>query len=136
MDKLIGCSKDHSKEIDLYEKTYGEKIDRVKTMMSHAEQALDEIDEMKQNGELSEEKIKETEAELLQKCSYYYSQALLVFYYLIPDNKEQGIESDGLKFKCHLAAAETRRRQKRYLEALEELSIAKGMYDIKEYGNE
>ena len=30
MDKLIGCSKDHSKEIDLYEKTYEQKIERVK----------------------------------------------------------------------------------------------------------
>ena len=33
MEKLIGCSKDHSKEIDLYDKTYVDKIDRVKTMM-------------------------------------------------------------------------------------------------------
>ena len=33
MEKLLGCSKDHSKEIDLYDKTYEDKIDRVKTMM-------------------------------------------------------------------------------------------------------
>jgi hypothetical protein len=29
MAKLIGCSKDHGKEIDLYNKPYEEKIDRV-----------------------------------------------------------------------------------------------------------
>ena len=26
---LMGCSRDHSKEIDIYSKTYKEKIDRV-----------------------------------------------------------------------------------------------------------
>ena len=36
MEKLLGCSKDHSKEIDLYDKTYTEKIDRVKTMAEQA----------------------------------------------------------------------------------------------------
>ena len=33
MEKLVGCSKDHSKEIDLYEKTYIDKVDRIKSMM-------------------------------------------------------------------------------------------------------
>lgn len=42
MEKLIGCSKDHSKEIDLYDKTYSDKIDRVRTMMKQAQSAFEE----------------------------------------------------------------------------------------------
>ena len=42
MEKLMGCSKDHSKEIDLYDKTYADKIDRVKTMMQQAQSAFEE----------------------------------------------------------------------------------------------
>ena len=41
MEKLMGCSKDHSKEIDLYDKTYAEKIDRVTTMIKQAETAVE-----------------------------------------------------------------------------------------------
>ena len=33
MEKMIGCNKNHSKEIDLYEKPYEDKIDRVKAML-------------------------------------------------------------------------------------------------------
>lgn len=29
MEKIMGCSKNHSKEIDLYEKTFAEKVERV-----------------------------------------------------------------------------------------------------------
>ena len=36
MAKMTGCSKDHAKEIDLYNKTYADKIDRVKTQMKQA----------------------------------------------------------------------------------------------------
>ena len=36
MEKMMGCSKDHAKEIDLYNKTYADKIDRVKTQMKQA----------------------------------------------------------------------------------------------------
>ena len=42
MQKLLGCNKDHSKEIDLYDKTYSEKIDRVNTMAQQAKSALEE----------------------------------------------------------------------------------------------
>ena len=30
--KMMGCSKDHAAEIDIYNKTYPEKIERVKLM--------------------------------------------------------------------------------------------------------
>ena len=41
MEKMMGCSKDHAKEIDLYNKTYADKIDRVKTQMKQAQQAME-----------------------------------------------------------------------------------------------
>ena len=33
MEKLVGCNKDHSKEIDLYDKTNSEKFERADTML-------------------------------------------------------------------------------------------------------
>ena len=48
---MIGCSKDHGKEIDLYNKTYAEKILRVNTLLTEAEKSSDD----------------------LQKRSYYYA---------------------------------------------------------------
>ena len=40
------------------------------------------------------------EVDNLQKASYYYQQALLVFYYLIPDSDAETLESDTLKLEC------------------------------------
>ena len=34
---MTGCSKDHGKEIDLYNKDYGEKIKRIRTLLGEAE---------------------------------------------------------------------------------------------------
>lgn len=62
---MFGCSKDHAKEIDIYYKTYEEKIERVKQMKEAGNQAFQTQD--------------------YEKSSYYYAQALLIFYYLIPD---------------------------------------------------
>ena len=42
MEKMFGCSKDHSKEIDLYDKTNQEKIEHIRTMLKQANQAYDE----------------------------------------------------------------------------------------------
>jgi hypothetical protein len=39
---MIGCSKDHGKEIDLYNKSYPEKIDRIRAMLDEAESAKDD----------------------------------------------------------------------------------------------
>ena len=44
MEKMLGCSRDHSKEIDLYEKTYADKIDRILTMKGQAEAAISDAD--------------------------------------------------------------------------------------------
>ena len=115
---MMGCSKDHAKEIDLYSKTYEDKIDRVRTQMKQAQQAMEAANESKA---LEGEKAEEERKVQLQKSVYYYTQALLVFYYLIPDTEEEEIESDGLKFDCHLQHAEVLRQSTRYLDALSEI---------------
>lgn len=40
MGKLMGCSKDHAKEIDLYNKSYKDKLDHVRQMVKQAELAV------------------------------------------------------------------------------------------------
>ena len=32
LKEMMGCSRDHAKEIDIYYKTYAEKIERIKAM--------------------------------------------------------------------------------------------------------
>lgn len=39
---MIGCSKDHSKEIDIYNKSYAEKVARIKTMKEEGNLAYKE----------------------------------------------------------------------------------------------
>jgi hypothetical protein len=51
IQKMLGCSKDHGKEIDLYNKTYSEKIQRVRTLLEEAQKSEDD----------------------LQKSTYYYA---------------------------------------------------------------
>lgn len=63
MSKLAGCSKDHAKEIDLYNKSYEDKVERINTMMKMGKEAFDSLDN----------KTKEEKEELLQKASYYYA---------------------------------------------------------------
>jgi hypothetical protein len=77
---MMGCSRDHAKEIDIYSKTFQEKIERVKAMKEEGNKAFKEEEHA--------------------KASYYYAQALLIFYYLIPDNKEEETESEELKRLC------------------------------------
>ena len=69
---MIGCSKDHSKEIDLYDKTFGEKIERVKTMVDQAQKAYVEAMEELKDEEETKESIAKQKEENLQKASYYY----------------------------------------------------------------
>lgn len=38
--KMMGCSKDHAAEIDIYNKPYSEKIERVKLMKEEGNKAL------------------------------------------------------------------------------------------------
>ena len=43
MSKLAGCSKDHAKEIDLYNKSYEDKVERINTMMKMGKEAFDSL---------------------------------------------------------------------------------------------
>ena len=52
-----------------------------------------------------------------------------MFFYLIPETEAEEIESDGLKFDCHLQHAEVLRQSKRYLDALSEIKIIESMAD-------
>ena len=76
---MMGCSRDHAVELDIYNKPFSEKIVRVKMMKDEGYKAM---------GELSISKNTDSQAQedILNKASYYYAQALLIFYYLIPDN--------------------------------------------------
>jgi hypothetical protein len=102
MHKVIGCNKDHSKEIDLYGKTYEGKMERVSKMVIEAELALkqrkQDLLKAKRDGKELDEALN---GEYLQKASYYFAQALLVFYYLIPDNDTQEQEVSAIKLECH-----------------------------------
>lgn len=127
---MLGCSKDHAKEIDLYSKSYSDKIDRVRTQMKQAQQAMEAANEVQQ---LGEEGADEERKAQLQKSIYYYTQAILVFYYLVPEDEEEEKESDGLKFDCHFEHAEVLRLSTRYLEALSEISLIENMHDNEKW---
>lgn len=98
MSKMIGCSKDHGKEIDLYSKPYPEKIARIEALLKEAE--------------------KEVEGEDMQRRTYYYAQALLVFYYLIPESDSEDAEVKKLELRAHRGKAQALLALKRYDEAL------------------
>lgn len=125
MEKILGCAKNHSKEIDLYEKTYAEKIERISLMKTQALSAyeeaqalLDACPDTERLGQKNNEIMRQDE---LQKASYYYQQALLVFYYLIPDTDAESIETDQLKLECHLGQARVRHAAREYLESIKEV---------------
>ncbi|CDW82206.1 UNKNOWN [Stylonychia lemnae] len=104
LKEMMGCSRDHSKEIDIYYKSYGEKIERIKAMKDEGNKSY-----------------KENE---LEKASYYYAQALLIFYYLVPDNDQEEQESNELKRLCHMNQSLAFLKLKRFKEALSEISQA------------
>lgn len=57
MAKLLGCSRDHGKEIDLYNKSYADKIEQIGTHLKYAEADSDPAT---------------SEADELQRKAYYY----------------------------------------------------------------
>ena len=142
MEKIMGCSKNHSKEIDLYEKTFAEKVERVQTMMYQGSLAYDtamEQESLDQEPEIpadpterdeeSKEEVKSKRDEELQKASYYFQQAELVFYYLIPDTEEETVETDMLKLNVNFGMAKVQHAQRKYLEALQQVDQSKA--DLK-----
>ena len=41
--KMMGCSKDHAAEIDIYNKSYKEKISRIQLMKQQGNEAIQEF---------------------------------------------------------------------------------------------
>lgn len=101
---MMGCSRDHSKELDIYNKSYAEKMARARTL--------------KDTGNVS------FKAQDYEKSAYYYAQALLIFYYLIPDTAEEEQESNELKHVCHMNQALTYSKLNRLGEAATEIEQA------------
>ncbi len=104
MKEMMGCSRNHSKEIDIYSKSYSEKIQRIISMKDEGNQSF-------KDGHYD-------------KASYYYAQALLIFYYLIPDTDEQERESETLKRVCHRNQAMCHLKSKRLRDAMTEIEQA------------
>ena len=94
--KMMGCSRDHAAEIDIYNKSYKEKMQRIKLMKEQGNQAIQEHNKLSAKSSKSGESDAQLD-ELLQKASYYYKQALLIFVYLIPEDDTEQKESDLLK---------------------------------------
>lgn len=101
--KMMGCSRDHAAEIDIYNKSYKEKMQRIKLMKEQGNKAIQDYNKLtaRKIAERTEEQKKEEE-DMIQKACYYYKQALLIFVYLIPDNDAEHDESELLKMQCHL----------------------------------
>lgn len=95
---MMGCSRDHAAEIDIYNKSYKEKMERIRLMKEQGNKAMKEFG-LAAGKDGIEQKEKD---EMLQKASYYYKQALLIFVYLIPENDQEHDESELLKMQCHL----------------------------------
>ena len=101
---MFGCNRDHSKEIDIYNKPFHEKMERVEHLKAEGNESF--------------------KLNHYDKASYYYAQALLIFYYLIPDTKEQDQEVADLKRVCHRNQAVCFMKLQRMKDALKEVDMA------------
>lgn len=94
------CNQNHSKEIDIWERSFPEKIQIVKEFKTKGNDYFKEDD--------------------MDKACYFYAQALLQFHYIIPDTKEQDVEVADLNRDCHLNQAMCYYKLKRWDEGLSE----------------
>lgn len=60
--------------------------------------------------------------ESLQKASYYFAQANLVFFYLIPETPEQELEVEQMKAACRVGQTNVYIQQRKYEPALKEIA--------------
>jgi hypothetical protein len=100
MEKMMGCDQNHSKEMDIYNRSFEEKIIIVNDFKVKGNEYY---------------KVNDYE-----KACYFYAKALLQFYYIIPDNDKEEKEFYPLKLSCHLNQAICFYKQKRYDEGLTE----------------
>ena len=119
--KMMGCNKDHAVELDIYNKSYKEKIDRIKLMKEQGNVAIAEYNKMQTQGIDKNASSATKPEDMLNKASYYYAQALLIFVYLIPDTDKEEKESNELKISCHLNQSLSYMKLKRYDDCLNEL---------------
>jgi len=134
--KMMGCSRDHAVELDIYNRPFKEKMERIRLMKEQGNKAYQAFaqapektlaayrtalekrqaqkDEKSADDELEEENF-------LEKASYYYAQALLIFYYLIPETDEEEKDSNELKLSCHLNQSLVFMKLERYDDCLSEL---------------
>ena len=96
----MGCDQNHSKEIDIYNRPFEEKIEIVNDFKSKGNEYFKQED--------------------YKKASYFYAKALLQFYYIIPDDKKQEDITNPIKLNCHLNQALWFFKQKRYEEGIPE----------------
>ena len=89
-------------------------------MKEQGNQAISDFNKV-QNGLLELPKDCKPE-DYLQKASYYYAQALLIFVYLIPENELEEKETLELEVSCHLNQSLVFMKMKRYEECLQELA--------------
>lgn len=100
MERMMGCDQNHSKEIDIYNRPFIEKMQIVKDFKE------------KGNDYFKEENY--------EKASYFYAKALLQFYYIIPENDVEEQEVNPIKLTCHLNQALCFYKQNRFDEGLTE----------------
>ena len=62
LHKMMGCNQDHAAEIDIFNKSYKEKMQRITMMKEQGNAAMKSLTTDNAN-------------DMLQKASYYYQQA-------------------------------------------------------------
>lgn len=96
--EMFGCSRDHSKEIDIYNKSNQEKMARILHFKEEGNQHF--------------------QVQAYDKSSYYYAQALLIFHYLIPESNDEERETETVKRVIHRDQAISFMKQGRNREAI------------------
>ena len=82
---MMGCDQNHSKEIEIYNRPFDEKIDIVKDFKEKGNMYFKDAD--------------------YQKASYFYAKALLQFYYIVPEDDKQDEIVKPLQLSCHINQA-------------------------------
>ena len=96
----MGWDQNHSKEIDIYNRTFKEKMQIV--------------------GDFKEKGNQYFKEDNYEKASYFYAKALLQFYYIIPEDDAEEAIVKPVQLACHVNQAIWYQKQKRYDEGLTE----------------
>lgn len=69
---MMGCAKDHAAELDIYNKTYKEKIERIKLMKEQGNLAIAEYNKKADSAQVTGDEAFKPD-DFLNKASYYYA---------------------------------------------------------------